>query len=336
MFRIKNWLAAALVLLLAFCASGCGGKEADKSEEKEGKLQIVTTIFPAYDWASEIVGESGTAEITLLIDNGVDLHSYQPDADDMIRIASCDLFIYTGGESDRWVADALENPVNSDRRVVRLLEALGDRAREEETVEGMQAEEHDEDGEDEAEEGPEYDEHVWLSLRNAGILCGLIARELGALDPEHAETYAANADAYTADLDALDKRYKAAVEEAPGRTLLFGDRFPFRYMTEDYGLDYYAAFAGCSAETEASFETIITLAGKVDALGLPAICQIETSDGSVARTVRDATEKKDQEILTFDSIQMAKAEDRDNGLGYLARMEQNLEVLTKALGQIRP
>ena len=324
---MKKILCLALAVLLALGMAGCsspGDGTAAQTETK--KLRVVATIFPEYDWLREIVGDDPHVELTLLLDNGVDLHSYQPTADDILAISRCDLFVYVGGESDKWVQDALATAANPDQLAVSLLEALGDAAKEEETVEGMEAEEEEED-----EEEPELDEHVWLSLRNASALCGVLAEKLGQLDPEHRADYAANAAAYQEKLGALDRQYQAAVEAAPQKTVLFGDRFPFRYLTDDYGLGYYAAFAGCSAETEASFETVIFLAGKVDELGLSAICQIETSDGSIARTIREATSAKDQEILTLDSLQSTTAKDMEEGASYLGAMEQNLTVLTQAL-----
>ena len=311
--------------------SACGGdkKEAagSNSAAPTGEpLRIVTTIFPIYDWVREVLGEEAdVAEITMLLDSGVDLHSYQPTAADILKLSTCDLFIYVGGESDAWAEDALAEAVNPDMRVVSLLDVLGDRVKEEETVEGMERE--DEEEEDEAE----YDEHVWLSLRNAQILCSEIADVLGAVDPDKAAVYTENADAYNAKLAALDQAYAEAVESASVRTLLFGDRFPFRYLADDYGLDYYAAFVGCSAETEASFETIIFLADKADELGLGAILQIESADGSIARTIRDNTSTKDQEILTLDSLQSMTSKDAADGVTYLSVMSDNLAVLRAAL-----
>ena len=304
--------------LISSCAPGAG--------KSEGKLRIVTTIFPVYDWCREILGDrAGDAELTMLLDSGVDLHSYQPTAADMVKISSCDVFIYVGGESDEWAEDALQAADNPDRIVVNLLESLGDSAKEEEIVEGMEAEEEGE------EEGPEYDEHVWLSLRNAAALTAVLADALSAADPENASSYRQNASAYAEKLNALDARYAAAAAAGSRGTVLFGDRFPFRYLTDDYGLSYYAAFAGCSAETEASFETIVFLAGKADELGLSSILTIESSDGSIARTIRDNTAAKDQQILILDSMQSMTAEDVKNGVTYLSVMETNLAVLAEAL-----
>ncbi len=270
----------------------------------------------------------------MLLDNGVDLHSYQPTAEDIIKISTCDLFIYVGGESDGWVDDALAEAVNKDMKVINLLETLGDNVKEEELVEGMEGEEEEEEGEEEGEEeeeGPEYDEHVWLSLRNASILVNSISDALAQLDAANAATYRSNAANYTEILNALDSQYRQAVSEGDKNTLVFGDRFPFRYLTDDYGLKYYAAFVGCSAETEASFETVIFLAQKVDELGLDSVMTIEGADHRIAETIIQNTGSKDQQILTMDSMQATTSKDVKNGATYLSIMQNNLEVLKKAL-----
>ena len=324
--NFKRQAAALLLcgLLLAGILSGCGAAAAP-SEARP--LSVITTIFPAYDWVRQILGENpGGIELTLLLDNGVDLHSYQPTAQDMVKISTCDMFIYVGGESDQWVADALSEAVNRDLTAVNLLETLGSGAKEEEIVEGMQGEDDETD-----EAAPEYDEHVWLSLRNAKVFCAAIAERLGALDPAHRDAYAANAAAYLEKLDALDLAYQAAVRDAPVNTLLFGDRFPFRYLVDDYGLDYYTAFSGCSAETEASFETVIFLAEKLDELGLNAVLIIETGDGKIARTIIDSTSSKSARVLRMDSLQSTTGRDAAGGATYLGAMEQNLDILRQAL-----
>lgn len=310
------------ILTLAGAAAGCG-----KPASGKNKLGIVATIFPEYDWVMQILGEKkDNADVTLLLDNGVDLHSYQPTADDIIKISACDIFIYAGGESDKWADDVLKEAKNKDMTVINLLEALGDDAKEEEVKEGMQT-----DGDEEEEEETEYDEHVWLSLKNAAKLCGYIAGKLAEKDAENKDAYDANARSYIEKLNALDARYAEAVNSSDTKTLLFGDRFPFRYLTDDYGLDYYAAFVGCSAESEASFETIVFLANKADELGLKAIMQIESSDGRIAKTIKETTKTKDQTILTLDSMQSATSADIKNGTSYLSVMENNLNVLKDAL-----
>lgn len=324
---MKKLFSAILVLALALgLLAGCGTAPA-KEAAAAPKLHIVTTIFPIYDWIMNVLGEqAANAEATMLLDNGVDLHSYQPTADDIVHISTCDMFIYTGGESDEWVEDALQEATNKNMVVINLMEALGDSVKEEEIVEGM---EHDHDHE---HEEVEYDEHVWLSLKNAALLCRAISDALGQIDSENAALYAANADAYIEKLNTLDARYQVAVDAAAHHTLLFGDRFPFRYLADDYALDYYAAFVGCSAETEASFETIIFLAGKLDELDLPAVLQIESADGSIARTVVENTQSGEQQILTMDSMQSTTAKDLAAGASYLSIMEKNLDVLKAALG----
>lgn len=318
--------AAALLLALLLLLSGLSACDT-AAPAASGKLKIVTTVFPLYDWVSVIVGTDVDADVTLLLDDGVDLHSYQPTADDIVKIATCDLFVYVGGESDAWVADALKEATNKDRIVLNLLDVLGDAVREEEIKEGMEAEE--EEGEEEEE--PEYDEHVWLSLRHAQTLCTAIAEKLGALDPDHAAAFAANAKAYNGELHQLDEAYAAAVAAAPVKTLVFADRFPFRYLVEDYGLDYYAAFVGCSAESEASFETVVFLAHKIDALGLGSILQIESADGKLADTVRENTKDKNQTVRTLDSLQSVTREKMTLGATYYSIMQTNLTVLQKAL-----
>lgn len=276
----------------------------------------------------EILGDKADhAEVTMLLDNGVDLHSYQPTADDIIKISDCDLFIYVGGESDGWVEDALKEAANKDMQVINLLDVLGEQVKEEEVVEGMEAEEEESEDEDE----PEYDEHVWLSLKNAETLCNAITDALEEIDPANKDAYAANAASYLEKLADLDGEYKTVVDNAARKTVLFGDRFPFRYLVDDYGLSYYAAFAGCSAETEASFETISFLAGKVDELGLPCVLTIEGAQHKIAETIVQNSAAKNQSILTLNSMQSTTSADAANGTTYLSVTESNLDVLKQAL-----
>jgi zinc transport system substrate-binding protein len=242
-----------------------------------------------------------------------------------MKISTCDMFIYVGGESDEWVEDALKEATNKDMIVINLMDLMGDAAKEEEMVEGMQ----EEGGDD--EEGPEYDEHVWLSLRNASLLTNAISTAIQEMDPANADQYQANTAAFVEKLEALDEEYTAAVSGAQFNTLLFGDRFPFRYLADDYGLSYYAAFVGCSSETEASFATVTFLAQKMDELALPAVMTIEGTDHRIAETIIQSTESKDQEILTLDSMQAVTAKDVENAATYLSIMESNLSVLKDAL-----
>ncbi len=317
-------LISLLVLSISLSAlSGC-------SMHDDGKLKVVVTIFPVYDWVMEVLGDRAEeVDVRLLLDSGADLHSYQPSTSDIVAVAQADLFIYVGGESDEWVDDAMKNATNKDMRTMELLALLGDRAHVEEIKEGMEHEREEEHAE--AEEEGAYDEHVWLSLKNASFYVDLIAKELGALDKENADLYKSNAEAYEKKLDDLDDSYAAVVEASPRDTILFGDRFPFRYLVEDYGLDYYAAFVGCSAETEASFDTMNFLISKANELSIKVILKIENSSTKIAEGIRNGTNTKDQEIMVFDSLQSATKKEYAQGRTYLAVMTSNLEVLRAAL-----
>ncbi len=337
----------------------CGVANAATSAEKPAAphpLKVVATIFPAYDWAREVIGTNAPdAKLTLLLDSGVDLHSYQPTAADLKTVAECDLFIHVGGESDGWVAPALAAAPKPGRRVLNLVEILGDAAKAEEIVEGMEHEHHDDhddhderheanhdddhedkDGEhhhdaDDDDDEEEIDEHVWLSLRLAQTLVGATADVLVELDPVRADAYRANAAAYRAKLAALDADYKAAVAAAPRKTLVVADRFPLRYLADDYGLEYYAAFAGCSAETEASFKTVRFLAAKADELAAKTILALEGENHRIAETVRAATKARDQKIVVFDSLQSVTSARVKAGETYLGAMRRNLAALAEGL-----
>ena len=250
------------------------------------------------------------------------------------------MFIYVGGESDEWVEDALVTAQNKDICVINLMEVLGENVKEEETVEGMQEEKEGIEGlfgdkeekvHDHEDGDKEYDEHVWLSVKNAKILTKAIADGLAKIDQSNAQTYKANADSYISELKQLDEEYAETVDKAPVKTVLFGDRFPFRYMVDDYGIRYYAAFVGCSAETEASFETISFLAGKADELELPAVITIEGSDKKLAETIVKNTASGNMKILTMDSMQATTSKDAAEGITYISIMRKNLEVLREAL-----
>ncbi|MBQ7159572.1 MAG: zinc ABC transporter substrate-binding protein [Treponema sp.] len=373
---MKNIKKMILALVSLCCLGACSKNSSD------GKLKVVATIFPEYDWVISILGDKAAdANVTMLLDNGVDLHSYNPSVQDMAKLSDADVFIHVGGESDEWVEDALKAVKNKNMKVVNLLEVLGDRVKEEEIVEGMEHEHHHEgedehhhegenehhhEGEDELhhegedehhhegkdehhhegedehhhegedehhhhEHEGERDEHVWLSLKNAQILCAAINDALCAADKEHADIYRANLAAYTRELAALDAAYAKVISSAGKKTLLFGDRFPFRYLVDDYGLSYYAAFAGCSAETEASFKTIAFLSAKLDELTLPAVCKIESGDGKIAETLIKNSKTKAAKILTLDSMQSTTSKQVADGASYLNIMAENLQVLKEAL-----
>lgn len=320
----------ALVLSAITAAGSFTGCSSSSVNRNSDKLSIVCTIFPGYDWTKQILGsQSENASITYLFDKGADLHNFQPAAQDMIKISECDLFIYVGGESDGWVKDTLSAAKNKDMQVIDLMTVMGDKAVEEEIKEGMTPEDKKDikDGEEEAE----YDEHFWTSLRNAKIICGDICDSLCILDPENADTYRKNLDAYSEKLDKTDSDFKALVDSASVKTLIFGDRFPFRYFVDDYGLDYYAAFSGCSAETEASFETITFIANKIDELGTDTVFVIENSDDSIAKSIVSSTKSKNQNIAELNSMQSVTADMVKNGATYLSVMQNNYDTLREAL-----
>ena len=323
------------------------------------KISIVCTIFPQYDWVKNILGEEAERfNVTLLLDNGVDMHSYQPAVKDIATAGSSDLFIYVGGESDTWVEDALKEAKNKDLKAINLMETLGNSVKEEEVVEGMQEEReslghsHEKSSKEKqeqtqkeshensqeingqkeaADEEPEYDEHIWLSIRNAEIMVKNIEKAIEQLDSDNAKVYQTNVENYIKKLDTLDKQYANTIQNAKYKAILFGDRFPFRYMADDYDLKYYAAFAGCSAETMAGFETVTFLAKKADELRLPVILTIENSDGRIAEAVKSNTTKKNQKILAMNSLQSVTKEQIADGITYLQVMQENLSVLSEAL-----
>jgi zinc transport system substrate-binding protein len=327
--NLRRFTIIFVLVLLAIILVGCS----KTNTRTDDKISIVCTIFPQYDWVRQILGEQAdTVDLTLLLNNRIDLHNYQPSIDDVVKITNCDLFIYIGGESDDWVENVLSQSKNPEMIVINLLEELGDKAKIEAIVEGMEEEEHehDEDGEHEEEEG-EYDEHIWLSLKNAQILCSVIADALIELNIGTADDIKNNLNSYLEQLSKLDAQYQAITKTAKVKTLLFGDRFPFRYLVDDYGLSYYAAFPGCSAETEASFKTIIFLAQKMDELKLKNIMVTESADKQIAQTIRDNTKAKNQQILVLNAMQSITTSDVEQGMTYISIMSNNLDILKLAM-----
>lgn len=319
---MKKFLVCGLVALLCvFSLAGCGRQSG--GEQAAGKIKVVATAFPLYDWTRNILGEDARNVELVLLGGGVDMHSYQPTPQDIMKIGSADLLIYVGGESDEWVEEALKEAGNKKLVALNLMDILGDRAKHEEQVEGMTAEHEHRAAE------PEKDEHIWLSLKNAQLLCQAIADSLSKVDAAHAETYGKNVKSYNEKLAALDDKYQQAVAGAKQKTLLFGDRFPFRYLVDDYGLKYYAAFPGCSAETEASFGTVAFLSGKMAELKLPAVMTIEGRTHNLAETIVENSHTGAR-LLVMDSLQSVPEKDVA-GRSYLSTMEKNLEVLQEAL-----
>ena len=317
--KLKKYLCtlfAALTALTLLLASGC-------DFSSDGKLHIVCTIFPQYDWVRELTKGAQNVEVTLLEDSGADLHNFQPSAADKVSILNSDLFVYTGGESDDWARTLLEN-AEKDVRSLDLIEALGERAlAEEEGIEESGG--HDHEHED------EIDEHIWLSVQNAQVLVSAIQEELCAVDEGNAALYQSNAASYLAELSALDEAFEETVSSAKRSVLVFADRYPFRYLAHDYGLTCYAAFSGCSAESEASFATILALVKHVEEHALPYVMVLENSTQGIAKQVIDNTKSKDQGILVLNSLQSVTREDIESGATYLGLMKEDLAVLKTAL-----
>ena len=312
---MKRTIILLLILCLTMsCMTGCA------QEQKSDGIRVVAVIFPEYDWARQIIGNETGVQLHLLVDDGVDPHSFQPTVADMVTVSECDLLIYGGGESDAWLEDVLKKPSNKNMRTVALLPLLGEKAYAEEIVAGMQISQPED----------ETDEHVWLSLRNAALFCTAIAKELADLDPEHADHYQANLEQYLTKLRALDEAYQQTVQAGSKDTIVVCDRFPYRYLTEDYGLRYYAAFPGCSAETGASFETVVFLAERAKELDLNALIITETGDDRLARTVAENAGRGEMPVLTLNAMQSVSLE-QAAGTDYLTIMEQNRQALAAAL-----
>lgn len=310
MKKFVSVILIAVSLMLIFCSCGSTVPENDT-------LSIVCTTFPQYDYLKSIIGSE--ENLTLLLDDGGDLHSYEPTAQDIITIGCADLFVYVGGNSDKWVENTLRSANNPELRTIALMELV--ETYEEEYVAGMEHEHED-------NEHAAQDEHIWLSLKNAAIITQALCDAVCDIDEKNAQAYKQNTEKYIYQLNALDAEYSDTVSSAARKTVLFADRFPFRYLTEDYGLTYYAAFAGCSSESEASFQTMAFLIDKTKELALPVVLTIDGSDGSLAKTVCEET---GAESITLDSCQSVSAEDIKSGTTYLKIMENNLEVLREAL-----
>lgn len=305
---------------------GCSKKPYELDIADDGRIHIVCTTFVQYDWVKNLIaGNEEQFHLTVLMESGNDLHNFQPSALDIARISMCDMFIYVGGESDSWAEDVIKDAVHSNMYVINMMEALDKRLVEEEAVDGM--EEHDHEA-----HGGEYDEHVWLSLRNAAFLTEYISVALGEIEQEHAQLYTDNCIAYTAKLETLDTAFEQVVTNGSVDTLLFADRFAFRYFVEDYDLKYYAAFEGCSAQTGASFAIVAFLSEKLDELGLDFVIVTDRTSDRLARVIIENTQTKDQQILRMNSLQSISRKDIDSGVSYLSAMEENLRVLKQLAG----
>lgn len=318
--KIKSVILSLIVTAFCFSFTACFPKDDGIAD----KVNVVATIFPEYDWVSQIAGNSHDITYSMVVKNGVDMHSFQPSASDIIQISTADIFIYVGGESDKWVKKVLEQKKNPDMTVINLMDLLSDQIVEEENTS------------EEAEEKLEYsnlkigyDEHVWLSLDNAITCVKAISDAIIEKDPENKDYYKTQTENYVAELSGIKAAYESAVNESPVKTLIFCDRFPFVYLCQEFNLDYIAAFPGCSAETEASFETVTMLAEKVKELNVKAVCKIDGSEDKLCKTV--IANSKYCDIVTLDSMQSVSLRQAFNGKTYAGIMRSNLEELKKAL-----
>lgn len=316
----KRFLFIIFLIVGSFIFQACNVNKAD--EEKAAKIKVVTSIFSSYDWVKE-VSKGANVSITNLTDNGVNLHNYDPTPEDITKILESDLFIYVGAHSDKWAKKIVND--NPSLNAINLTEVLKDKLLNEEIKEGMEDPDACPCGEDHHK--GHSDEHVWLSLKNAKSVVKEIADKLISIDPDNKTIYENNFKDYTNRLDELDKKYEAKISKSKNKTMIFGDRFPFRYLLNDYGLDYYAAFFGCSAESEASFDTIMFLVKKIDELGLNYIYSLTDSDNKIADTISDNVKHK-VEILKMNSLETVKSTDNES---YLSIMEKNLEEMAKGL-----
>lgn len=314
MKKIIALILAGIMALSILCA--CKSEDYNKTE---GKLKVITTIFPPYDFARQAAGDN--IDLSMLLKPGMESHSFEPSPKDIVNIQNCDLFIYVGGESDEWVRTILESDDKKPKKIIALMECVD--TVEENTVEGMTADEHD-GGDDEKE----YDEHVWTSPKNAIIITKKITEALDELDPENKKVYDENTRQYCARLTKLDNEFRETVDSAKNKLVIFGDRFPFRYFTDEYGLGYFAAFPGCSAETEPSAATISFLIDKVKEKNIPVVFKIEFSSGKVAKTIAEPTGAK---VLEFHSCHNLDAESFNSGETYISIMTKNLKNLKEAL-----
>lgn len=317
---MKKVLIYLLVILLAAAVTGCA--QTGQSSNDSNKLSVVTTIFPPYDFARAIVGD--LADVTMLIDPGAEVHTFDPTTEDMLKIQNCDVFIYIGGENEKWVDTVLESMDNGDKTILRLMNTVT--PVEEETVEGMQAE--DEEG-GESEEGAEYDEHIWTSPKNAILMIDAITDALSKADSANADAYAQNAQSYTEQITQVDEQIKAIVNNASNKLIVVADRFPFRYLAEEFGLYYSAAFSGCSSETEVSAGTLSYLIDQVKENDIGCVYYIELSNRQVATAVCEQT---GAQMLLLHSCHSVSKEDFEAGATYLTLMRQNVVNLEKGLG----
>ncbi len=333
--RKRTAVITALLLAVCITVSGCGFRDGNDSAENpqnetgQDKISVVTTIFPQYDFVRQIAGDK--VNLKMLLKPGEESHSYEPTPQDIIAIQNCDIFIYVGGENDAWVEDILESMPDAGMRTLRLVDCV--ETVEEEHVEGMEEQpghshEDEEEEHEEIHSVHEVDEHVWTSPENASLITEQIAGLLSEADPDNSSVYEQNAVSYQEELDRLDQEFRDIVDHAQRKLLIFGDRFPFRYFADAYGLEYYAAFPGCASDTEPSAATMAFLIQKAEEENIPAVLKMELSNDNIANAVAEAA---DTDVKVFYSCHNLSAEQFEDGETYLSMMEKNAQTLKEVL-----
>jgi len=305
------------MILLTF--AGCSSQTQGTDSIASGKLKVMTTLFPYYDFVRQIAGDR--VELTLLVPSGKDTHSFEPTPSDMISIQKSDLFIYNGGELETWVDKILSSIDTDNVTTVSMLDSID--LLEEELAEGMEEEDAHDDGEE-----TEYDEHIWTSPKNAVKLIHVITETLAEADPDNSSVYRTNAENYIRQLNELDADFTDTVTTASRKIIVLGDKFPLLYFTNDYDLDYRAAFSGCSTDTEPSVETLAYLINLVKEQDIPVVYYLELSSHSIADAISEATGAKS---LLFHSCHNISTEDFESGVTYMQLMKQNVENLKEGL-----
>lgn len=318
-------LSLFIVLLTAFSLSYCSSEKSNSAIQDNGKISVVTTIFPYYDFTRSIAGDK--ADIKLLLSPGSEPHSYDPSPSDIVAIENCDIFIYNGGESDEWVESVLDSIENKNMKIMRMMDYVD--LLYEQSVE-HDAHEHGEEHNhvDEHEHGEEYDEHIWTSVKNAEKLSDAIYYELSACDSANKSIYSSNRDRYISKLKSLDSKFSDIVSNAKRNTVVFGDRFPFLYFVTDYSLYYDCAFPGCSSETEPSISTVTHMIDFTRDNQIPVVFYLEFSNGRVARLISEDTGAK---TMRYSSCHNVTKDEFADGATYISLMEQNANALREAL-----
>lgn len=313
-------LIIAVIIILTFCACSSSAPLGTSS----ASLNILCTGFSQYDWVTNIVGDNQSIEVSILQGRGVDIHNYQPTAEDIIKITNSDMIVLTGGESDKALLDIVKSSSNPDIVIFNMMNELGEDA--------LLCVDHSQNHSQHNHlDVSEYDEHIWLSVKNAEILCKRLLDEIISLDPDGADSYNNNADVYLELLNALDGEYASTIGASTNKELVFADRYPFAYLARDYGLKCYAAFPGCSTETNASFDTILSLSRKIDELELTSVLTIDGGISDIDESVISNTKSEGIKTLSLESLQSVTEDEISAGISYLSAMTNNLKIFKEAL-----